>query len=112
MEHGGGASWKIQRRYNEFRQVHQSLAGNCGFDLEFPGKKITGNKDREFIAARQAALQGFISMLCSHPSLKHSMTLKNFLSPYISPGLLFIELHTKNYKVLFQKFLLKMFQWH
>ena len=37
-------TWTVQRRYNDFRNLHLSLQNTIsGFDLEFPGKKMTGN---------------------------------------------------------------------
>ena len=49
--------------------------------MEFPGKKMTGNKEREFIAGRQIALQNFMNFITTHPNLRHSVTLKMFLNP-------------------------------
>lgn len=77
----GVSSWRIQRRYNEFRQLHQTISSLSGLDLPFPGKKMTGNQNKDFIASRQAALQHFISLLCLDPILRHSLAFKTFLSP-------------------------------
>ena len=79
-----GTSWTIQRRYTDFRLLHQNIISNCGQDnLNFPKKKMTGNKDREFLASRQNSLQTFLISLTTHPTLKHSLMLKKFLNPLI-----------------------------
>lgn len=80
----GLTSWKIQRRYTEFRQLHQTIISASGLDLIFPGKKMTGNQNKDFIASRQVALQQFISCLCLDPILRHSLAFKTFLSPAVN----------------------------
>ena len=84
-----GTPWDIQRRYTDFRVLHQNVISACGQDnLDFPKKKMTGNKDREFVAARQVALQNYLSALTTHPTLRHSLMLKKFLNPVVySPDL-------------------------
>ena len=77
----GSTTWTIQKRYSDFRTLHQILVSNSGLDIEFPAKKMTGNKEREFIATRQFSLQNFITFITSHPNLKHSLMLKMFLNP-------------------------------
>ena len=42
---------------------------------------MTGNKEREFIAGRQLALQNFMIFITTHANLRHSLTLKMFLNP-------------------------------
>ena len=42
---------------------------------------MTGNKEREFIAARQLALQCFMNFVINHSYLKHSITIHCFLNP-------------------------------
>jgi PX domain-containing protein kinase-like protein len=78
-----GVSLSVQRRYTDFRQLHASITNGSGLELEFPGKKMTGNKDREFVAARQMALQAFLTNVVTHPSLRHALILKRFLNPLI-----------------------------
>ena len=77
----GSTTWTVQKRYSDFRTLHQNLVSNSGLDIEFPAKKMTGNKEREFIATRQLSLQNFITFITSHPNLKHSLMLKMFLHP-------------------------------
>ena len=55
-------------------------------DLEFPKKKMTGNKDREFIVLRQNALQQFLNFIVTHRILRHSLALKHFLHPSLYAG--------------------------
>ena len=79
-------TWTIQKRYTEFRQLFQILHSNSGLDIEFPKKKMTGNKDRDFIVMRQNALQQFLNFITSHPILSHSVGLKNFIHPSLYSG--------------------------
>ena len=81
-----GSTWSIQRRYTDFRVLHQTLCTLSGMDLDFPGKKMTGNKDRDFVALRQNALQNFISFVTTHSIMKHSLALKKFLNPATYPS--------------------------
>ena len=85
VEHQG-IQWNVQKRYNEFRTLFQSLHTNSGMDIEFPKKKITGNKDRDFIVMRQNALQQFLNMVTNNFVLRHSMALKQFLHPCLYTG--------------------------
>lgn len=79
-----GLQWSIQRRYTDFRLLHASITSNAsGIEVEFPGKKITGNKVREFIAQRQMALENFLANVVAHPVLRHSWMLKSFLNPLL-----------------------------
>ena len=79
-------TWTIQKRYTEFRQLFQILHSNSGLDIEFPKKKMTGNKDRDFIVMRQNALQQFLNFITSHPILRHSVGIKNFIHPSLYSG--------------------------
>ena len=37
-------TWTVQRRYNDFRNLHLSIQTSVsGLDIQFPGKKMTGN---------------------------------------------------------------------
>ena len=47
---------------------------------------MTGNKDRDFIVMRQYALQQFLNFITSHPILRHSVGLKNFIHPSLYSG--------------------------
>ena len=47
---------------------------------------MTGNKDRDFIVMRQNALQQFLNFITSHPILRHSVGLKNFIHPSLYSG--------------------------
>ena len=79
-----GTTWTIQRRYTDFRLLYQNVISACGQDnLNFPKKKMTGNKDREFVATRQMALESFLNNLTTHSTLKHSLMLKKLLNPVV-----------------------------
>lgn len=49
-------TWKINKRYNDFFKLHQSLQIS-GIPLELPPKKLIGNMDPQFISERQRGLQ-------------------------------------------------------
>mmetsp|Transcript_63530 Transcript_63530/g.113035 ORF Transcript_63530/g.113035 Transcript_63530/m.113035 type:complete len:249 (-) Transcript_63530:62-808(-) len=56
-----GVSWNIQKRYREIRELHDELRLRHGDNLpSFPGKRLWGNQDPAFIAARQEALQQYL----------------------------------------------------
>ena len=104
-----GTQWDIQRRYTDFRLLHQNVTSSCGQDdLDFPKKKMTGNKDREFVATRQVGLQHFLYSLTTHPTLRHSLMLKKFLNPVVFSANLNGEFYYpkdgQNSKILFFRF--------
>mmetsp|Transcript_101945 Transcript_101945/g.161131 ORF Transcript_101945/g.161131 Transcript_101945/m.161131 type:complete len:245 (-) Transcript_101945:43-777(-) len=56
-----GQTWNIQKRYRELRDLYDVLKETYGERLpQFPGKRIFGNSDPAFIAARQMQLQQFL----------------------------------------------------
>ncbi|CAB0041939.1 unnamed protein product [Trichogramma brassicae] len=79
-------SWRVNRRYNDFIQLHAVLS-TSGLQLPLPPKKIIGNMDPEFIVQRQAALQNYLNIVLMNPILASSLYMKKFLDPenYIAP---------------------------
>lgn len=73
--------WNIQRRYNDFRNLQVTLLNMSGVDIPFPGKKMTGNLDREFIAARQASLQLYTNIVLEHHFIRTSLVVRRFFDP-------------------------------
>lgn len=56
-----GDSWQIQKRYREIRELHEELRLRHGDALPpIPGKRLWGNQDPAFIAARQTGLQQYL----------------------------------------------------
>jgi PX domain-containing protein kinase-like protein len=49
-------TWQIIRRYSDFATLDEKLKP-AHIDLPLPPKKVFGNFDRDFIAARQNGLQ-------------------------------------------------------
>eukprot|EP00095_Tigriopus_kingsejongensis_P005091 maker-scaffold159_size295958-snap-gene-1.36 protein:Tk05091 transcript:maker-scaffold159_size295958-snap-gene-1.36-mRNA-1 annotation:"px domain-containing protein kinase-like" len=72
-------SWSARRRYTEFRNLKMSLQELSGINFAFPGKKITGNLDKEVIATRQKGLQEFLNEVLANPFLRTAIELKQFL---------------------------------
>ncbi|CAL8334143.1 unnamed protein product [Lota lota] len=68
----GGDTWAVFRRYSRFREMHRSLRlkyPELGA-LEFPPKKLFGNRDERMIAERRGHLEAYLRrffqvMLCS-----------------------------------------------
>lgn len=73
-------SWQIVRRYSDFSNLEAQLRF-AQIELPLPPKKVFGNFDRDFIAARQNGLQEFLSVLVNHPILSSSIHTKQFLDP-------------------------------
>lgn len=56
-----GESWMIEKRYRELRELHEHLRLKHPDQLpQFPGKRLFGNTDPAFVAARQAGLQLYL----------------------------------------------------
>uniref|UniRef100_A0A1L8DK95 PX domain-containing protein kinase-like protein n=1 Tax=Nyssomyia neivai TaxID=330878 RepID=A0A1L8DK95_9DIPT len=79
-------SWRLLRRYNDFRTLDKSLQIS-GIDLPLPAKKIIGNMHPEFIAQRRLALQEYINHVLMNPILASSLPTKKFVDPdsYCTP---------------------------
>eukprot|EP00057_Strongylocentrotus_purpuratus_P029067 XP_011683541.1 PREDICTED: PX domain-containing protein kinase-like protein [Strongylocentrotus purpuratus] len=73
-------SWQINRRYSDFVTLHDGLKVS-GMELGLPPKKVFGNMEREFIAERQQALQGYLNRILSHQLLSSCFLVKRFLDP-------------------------------
>merc|ERR1719343_943478 len=56
-----GETWNIRKRYSEVRLLHDQLRLRHGDALPaIPGKRLFGNQDPAFIAARQGGLQQYV----------------------------------------------------
>lgn len=72
--------WKLLRRYNDFAELNKSLKIS-GIDYPFPGKKLIGNMQPEFIAQRRLELQEYIQNVLMNPILASSLPTKKFVDP-------------------------------
>ncbi|XP_004697876.1 kinesin-like protein KIF16B isoform X2 [Echinops telfairi] len=96
-----GETWTIFRRYSRFREMHKTLKLKYAelATLEFPPKKLFGNKDERFIAERRSHLEKYLRdlfrvMLQSATSPLHinnvGLTLSKFticeFSPFFKKG--------------------------
>jgi hypothetical protein len=52
-----GGTWVVNRRYNQFKMLNDSLAKSIALPSALPARKLTGNLEAEFIAQRR----------CVHP---------------------------------------------
>ncbi|CAN9510051.1 unnamed protein product [Ophioblennius macclurei] len=55
-------TWTVFRRYSRFREMHRSLKVKYPelAGLEFPPKKLFGNKDERMVAERRTHLEGYL----------------------------------------------------
>lgn len=75
-----GVSWNIQKRYREIRELHDDMRLRHGDSLpSFPGKRIWGNQDPAFIAARQAGLEQYLQGVIALEREGRSPELLRFL---------------------------------
>lgn len=75
-----GASWNVQKRYRELRELSDELKLRYPDNLpQFPAKRFFGNNDPAFIASRQAALEQYLlAVLALEPEVK-TPVLRQFL---------------------------------
>lgn len=73
-------NWTVSRRYSDFVVLDAGLVIS-GIALPLPPKKMFGNKDREFIAARQQGLQNYLNTILAHNMLASCILVKEFLDP-------------------------------
>ncbi|KAK6101677.1 PX domain family protein [Brugia pahangi] len=78
---GIGKSWRIQRRYAQFRKLNSHIK-KIGADLGFPPKKFIGNAKETFIKQRMLALQEFLDAICLHAILYACPAVANFLESF------------------------------
>lgn len=81
-----GRSWRVQRRYNQFRELHSKLlegleATGETLGVALPPKKIFGRFQAEFIRHRAGQLQEYLDALVAtgHPTILKQ--LASFLDP-------------------------------
>ncbi|XP_076260324.1 PX domain-containing protein kinase-like protein isoform X1 [Rhynchophorus ferrugineus] len=73
-------TWKINKRYNDFFKLHQSLQIS-GIPLELPPKRLIGNMDPHFISERQRGLQRYLNSILMNPILVSSLPARSFVDP-------------------------------
>eukprot|EP00923_Selenidium_pygospionis_P022632 GHVN01039150.1.p1 GENE.GHVN01039150.1~~GHVN01039150.1.p1 ORF type:complete len:289 (-),score=44.01 GHVN01039150.1:303-1169(-) len=75
-----GATWRITKRYREFRELHDQMKLRHPEALtSFPGKKLFGNTNQKFIDERQKELGIYMNhLLTLHPDCQ-SKPLSVFL---------------------------------
>merc|ERR1719343_965580 len=76
-----GDTWNIRKRYSEVRLLHDQLRLRHGDALPMiPGKRLFGNQDPAFIAARQAGLQEYFNgVLRLEREVRQGSALAQFL---------------------------------
>ena len=63
IDGGKLGEWSVYRRYSQFLALHKSLNPDIRIDLKLPPKRIHGNFDRKFLAARKEALETYLTVL-------------------------------------------------
>ena len=78
---GGMLSWRVRKRYNDFKELHAAcIADHLGDELPLPGKSRGAQTD-EMLAVRRMTLNAYLTDLCSRPSLPPhvAIELQHFL---------------------------------
>jgi len=82
-----GTFWDIQKRYNDFRDLHDEIRDRHGDSLPaLPGKRFFGNQDPAFIAARQAGLERYLDGVLAIEKDQLLPTVQQFLMVPAQPG--------------------------
>ncbi|KAL4098385.1 hypothetical protein QTP88_023009 [Uroleucon formosanum] len=62
----GDVTWSVQKRYNEFLELHKKLVNEHTVTKDIlPGKKIIGNKEPNFIERRRVGLEIYLQTVLS-----------------------------------------------
>ncbi|CAG9315900.1 unnamed protein product [Blepharisma stoltei] len=75
-----GESWNFKRRYSVLRKISESLK-KFSKDAQFPGKKVFGNKNSNFLEQRRNDLQRYFQELVKNPSIYSSPIFQEFMKP-------------------------------
>jgi len=83
---GGTRTWCVNRRYNDFKKLHEHLRGqlssaNFATLPRLPEKKMMFNYDEKFILKRGRALDLYVTQLLEHPIVSTMHELYQFLLP-------------------------------
>eukprot|EP00386_Alphamonas_edax_P005466 GDKI01017621.1.p1 GENE.GDKI01017621.1~~GDKI01017621.1.p1 ORF type:complete len:268 (-),score=88.41 GDKI01017621.1:265-1008(-) len=74
-------SWFIQKRYREFRELHDVLKLKYPQQLtSFPPKKFWGNNEPAFVQQRQQALQAYMTQVVDIEPNCETKSIRTFLS--------------------------------
>jgi len=72
--------WVVNRRYNEFLVLHNTLSQNFELeDIQFPPKKLFGNNDPDFIKDRREKLEEYLRKILAIPEIACDPNVKKFL---------------------------------
>uniref|UniRef100_A0A7R9U660 PX domain-containing protein n=1 Tax=Pinguiococcus pyrenoidosus TaxID=172671 RepID=A0A7R9U660_9STRA len=82
----GAAVWRIERRYNDFKTLHDQIRGQVRAEIlgtlpSLPEKKMMFNLDERFILKRGRALDRYLVGLLRHPVVAAMPEMRIFLSP-------------------------------
>jgi hypothetical protein len=74
-------TWTFHRRYSFLRDFYSQISSSLNHSLNFPPKKLFGNKSPKFVAHRQQELETFFKNLLKHAGLQENPSIINFLYP-------------------------------
>ncbi|CAI6346896.1 unnamed protein product [Macrosiphum euphorbiae] len=96
----GDVTWSVQKRYNEFLELHKKLVNEHTVTKDIlPGKKIIGNKDPNFIERRRVGLEIYLQ------------TVLSFLQKSMPEELLeFLEFHKYDVILIVKKLAVEFFK--
>merc|ERR1719295_715383 len=75
---GDGATWKIRRRFRQFRELHMAMSNRYGHvvsTIPFPARRLFGNKDAKVAQERRLQLQRYLNLLIQSCSELHRCPL-------------------------------------
>jgi len=78
----GDVAWELQRRYNEFRQLHDQLCAARGISQKLPTlppKRMFGGFSKDFLEKRRADLEQYLQTLVYEPALLTNDLVRDFL---------------------------------
>ncbi|XP_060878291.1 nischarin-like [Metopolophium dirhodum] len=96
----GDVTWSVQKRYNEFLELHKKLVNEHTVTKDIlPGKKIIGNKEPNFIERRRVGLEIYLQ------------TVLSFLQKSMPEELLeFLEFHKYDVILIVKKLAVEFFK--
>ncbi|KAF2401457.1 hypothetical protein EJ06DRAFT_492726 [Trichodelitschia bisporula] len=86
--HIPAATWAVARRYSEFHALHKRLRTLFPLvrNLDFPRRQIGLGLQKDVMAKRRTALEGYLRELLKEPALCRSRDVRAFLSQQAVPS--------------------------
>ncbi|KAH3760931.1 hypothetical protein Pelo_7242 [Pelomyxa schiedti] len=72
--------YTVEKRYQNFADLHAKLATSFNVLPSLPGKKMFGSQDQAFVQQRKMALQKYLSIMVETPGIVSSKTFQDFVA--------------------------------